>query len=474
MSTPPIGRSFEDLTMGKGAGLEELVDRDALGELVKSFFELFRVPLHIYSEAGTLLADAGETSPLYGYLNGFRKVRSALQEVVSRVRALDPGADGDVEYRCITGAVYRVTAITYDARQVGRLILGPFVPPSVLSLPSMLLSLEPELDQSRVAQLLAQVPRAREETVGQVASYLCRTLDLMLFSGHKAFLTSQLHLASVQEGYHALQEKTEKLQEAYERLRELDRLKSNFLATVSHELRTPLTSIIGYSEMLAEGIVGDLTDEQREFVQTIRDKGEQLLSLIKGLLDLSKLESGTMSLTRSNVDLALLLNDVHQTVTPHARKQGVELSVRAEAGMPPLWADSERLRQVLLNLLDNAIKFTPRGGKVELEAALSSMSLPPGEDDGTGRSLFSHRRMAVELRVVDTGIGIPPAERDRVFDAFYQVDSSSTRERGGTGLGLSIVRRLVEAHGGAIRIEDNHPTGSVFVVCLPYRRGTVA
>jgi len=214
-------------------------------------------------------------------------------------------------------------------------------------------------------------------------------------------------------------------------LKELDRLKSNFLATVSHELRTPLTSIIGYSEMLVEGLAGDMTAEQREFVQTIRDKGEQLLQLIKGLLDLSKLESGTMSLRKSQTDILGILRDVSQTVTPAARKKEVEIVVDVENGLPLIWADAERLRQVFLNLTEN------------------------------------------EFRVSDTGIGIPEGERSRVFDAFYQVDSSSTREQGGTGLGLSIVRRLVDGHDGFVRIVDNVPKGTVFVVTIPVKRATI-
>ncbi len=135
-----------------------------------------------------------------------------------------------------------------------------------------------------------------------------------------------------------------------------------------------------------------------------------------------------------------------------------------------LWADGDRLRQVLLNLVENAVKFTPKDGRVVLSATLSSMSMAPGDDDGTGRALFGNRRMSAELRVMDTGVGIPSGQRDCVFDAFYQIDSSSTREQGGTGLGLSIVKRLVLAHDGTIRIEDNRPQGTVFIVNIPYRR----
>ncbi|MBK7581479.1 MAG: HAMP domain-containing histidine kinase [Myxococcales bacterium] len=294
-----------------------------------------------------------------------------------------------------------------------------------------------------------------------------------MFSGHKALLTSNMHLASVQESYRELADKNAKLQHAFDRLKELDRLKSNFLGTVSHELRTPLTSIIGYSEMLKEGIAGDLTAEQKDFVLTIYEKGEQLLGLIKGLLDLSKLESGTMSLRKAEIDIVPVIQDVAQTLAPAARKKSVEISVSGESGLPTIWADAERLRQVLLNLCENALKFTPDAGSVRISARMSMLD-QRGDDEGRGLVLLSTKRAAVELRVADSGIGVPDAEKERVFDAFYQVDGSATREHEGTGLGLSIVRRLVEAHDGVVRVEDNTPQGAVFVVTLPCRRATIA
>jgi len=295
----------------------------------------------------------------------------------------------------------------------------------------------------------------------------------LLFSGHRALLTSNMHLASVRESFRELEDKNEKLQTAFDRLKELDRLKSNFLATVSHELRTPLTSIIGYSEMLVEGLAGEMPSEQREFVQTIRDKGEQLLQLIKGLLDLSKLESGTMSLRKVQTDAVAILRDVQQTLSPTARKKDVELVVDVENGLPLIWADAERLRQVFLNLTENAIKFTPAQGRVTLSAKMTAIEAAR-QDDSSGMVILSARRTAIEFRVADTGIGIPESERSRVFDAFYQVDSSSTREAGGTGLGLSIVRRLVDGHDGTVSIMDNAPKGTVFVVTIPVKRATIS
>jgi signal transduction histidine kinase len=471
-SSSPQQKTFDELTLGS-VHLDELVDKDALVEMVQSFFELFRIPIRVFSEEGQMMADATEQQPLYAYLNTFKNARRALQDVVSAVKNIQPAVNDEVTHPCVSGALYRVMAISYDARRIGRVILGPFLPPEVTELPSALLELEPGINPREARELLQQMPHARLESVGQIAEHLRHTLDLILFSGHKALLTSNMHLASVREGYRELQEKNASLQEAFDRLKELDRLKSNFLATVSHELRTPLTSIIGYSEMLAEGIAGDMTNEQTEFVRTIREKGEQLLDLIKGLLDLSKLESGTMSLRKANIAVAPVIRDVAQTLTPTARKKGVDLDVHVDPALPTLWADAERLRQVLLNLTENAIKFTPETGKVRIAVRPSVMETT-ADRDGPGMVLLTHRRPAVEIRVADTGIGIPEGERTRVFDAFYQVDSSSTREQGGTGLGLSIVKRLVEGHDGQVRVEDNVPRGTVFVVTIPCSRATLS
>ena len=451
------------------ARLDQLVERAALEELIGSAAELFTVAVRVLDADGDLLAKSSEELPLYEYLDTFSGTRSALKDVVVALKSADL-ARGEALSACITGAQYYLLELRYDDRRIGRLILGPFASEDWQPTPR-LFELDPRLERELVLRLARSVPRASSEQVARVGKYLARGLDLILFSGHKALLTGNMHLAAMRDNYRELQEKNARLQQAFDRLKELDRLKSNFLATVSHELRTPLTSIIGYSEMLGEGIAGELSVEQRDFVQTIRDKGEQLLELIKGLLDLSKLESGTMSLRKADLAVAKVVDDVAQTLAPVAKKKGIEIRTAVEPGLPNIWADKERMRQILLNLTENAIKFTPSGGSVSLTAAVTTLDVPVGDD--SGMVLMVAKRTAVILRVADSGIGIPIGERERVFDAFYQVDSSSTREQGGTGLGLSIVRRLVEAHDGSVQIEDNVPSGTTFVVTIPCRRSSM-
>ena len=451
--------------------LEDLVNREGLTELLKSFYALFGIPLRIYSGDNLLLGEAQKEQEICAYVNTQMKGRAACGKVVGEVKRLEPSEAGTALHPCFTGAHYRVVAIDYDARQIGRLIIGPYLPAAVDAVPPTLLNLDAGLDADKSRALLLKMPRAKEETITRIAHHLKSTLDLILFSGHKALLTSTMHLASVTESYRELQEKNAKLQEAYDRLKELDRLKSNFLATVSHELRTPLTSIIGYSEMLNEGIAGDLQPEQREFIGTIHEKGEQLLELIMSLLDLSKLESGTLTMKRKSVAIATVLHEVLTTVTPNARKKGVAVKLEVDPKLVELRADPERLRQVFINLVDNALKFTPKDGTITVRARNVEVSGGPGGDDDEGFALLAPAQTKLEVRVMDTGIGIPPKERTKVFDAFYQVDSSSTREYGGTGLGLSIVKRIVEAHGGSISIDENQPRGAVFIVSLPTSSG---
>jgi signal transduction histidine kinase len=464
--TPPVewDRALQELTVGSGIRLEELVDRDALGEMVRSFQALFGISLRIFAADGTLLAEAGAEQAICRYLGSFPQGRAACLKTVDTARRVEASVGKEGRHPCFTGAEYRIFPIDYDSRRLGKAVLGPFLPAEVTSVPASLMEVDPRIDGVEARTLLPRMPRAKAETITLISEHLRRTLDLILFSGHKSLLTSQMHLSSVRESYRELSDKNKKLQEAFDRLKELDRLKSNFLGTVSHELRTPLTSIIGYSEMLDEGLAGPLGDEQKEFVETIRQKGEQLLELIMSLLDLSKLESGTLTVKKGSFPIGKLLEEVATGFTPKARKRSISISHAASSDLPEVLGDRERIRQVIVNLCDNAVKFSPEGETVKLVARLAAA---PTDDEEDGLVLLHPSRRMLEVTVADRGIGIPAAERERIFDAFYQVDSGSTREYEGTGLGLSIVKRLVEAHGGRVWVSPNEPRGSVFSLLLP-------
>ncbi|MGC4079441.1 MAG: ATP-binding protein [Rubrivivax sp.] len=442
--------------------IEDVVDREALTDMCASLHALFGLGVRVYARDGALLASAATELDVCSFVNELAAGRVACASTVSAAKAVSPDDGGEATHPCFTGLAYRVVSLDYEGRRVGRIVLGPYAPAGLDAPPEALARSVPKLDVVTAHEKLARAPRVKPEALARIARHLKTMLELVVFSSHKAYVTSKLHLYSVRESHRELEEKNARLEGALRRLEESDRLRSRFLATVSHELRTPLTSIIGYSEMLAEGIAGPLAAEQAEFVGTIHAKGEQLLGLIMGLLDLSKLDSGTMSLRDGEVRLPMLLEEVISTLTPTARKKNVTLAIEDDGETCELTGDSERLRQVFVNLVDNAVKFTPEGGRVVVRSRVVTAG-----DGEVGAALLAPLMRAVEVSVADTGIGIPAEERDRVFEAFYQVDSSSTRKYGGAGLGLSIVRRLVEAHDGKVRVEANHPAGAVFVVTLP-------
>ena len=461
-----------DIAYGEVSQLEELIDRDSLREVCRSFFDLFGLSIRIFSARGVLLASVHEERSICRYVNSLTRGRVACSETVAHAQMLVPTGSGTVEHPCFTGAVYHIVPIRYDERSLGRIVLGPFLPAEVNEVPNSLISIDPKIEPERARVALLEMPRVREQTATRIAQHLGGVLDLILFSGHKAQLTSAMHLATVRENYRELGEKNTRLQEAFDKLKELDRLKSNFLATVSHELRTPLTSIIGYSEMLEAGIAGDLSPEQAGFVETIRTKGELLLQLISSLLDLNKLERGQLAILPEYIDPRAVIAEVRETCLPDAEKRRIKLELAWNDGVPIVQADPVRLRQILINLTSNAIKFTSDNGQVRLAVRATEYRAANDTDDeemdgALGAALMMAPERAVEFSVQDNGIGIAPDEVEKIFDAFYQVDGSSTREYGGAGLGLSIAKSLVQAHHGQIRVESEVGRGTTFFVIIP-------
>jgi signal transduction histidine kinase/DNA-binding response OmpR family regulator len=240
-------------------------------------------------------------------------------------------------------------------------------------------------------------------------------------------------------------------QQAINEMRELDRLKSQFLANMSHELRTPLNSIIGFSRVIIKGIDGPVTDLQEQDLSAIYNSGQHLLRLINDILDLSKIDAGKMELAFDDVDIAELLESVIPTVSGLIKDKPIEVIQNIDHNIPIIRADAMRLRQVIINLLSNAAKFTDEGS-ITVAAQIRPKT------DGHAEIVIS---------VTDTGAGISPEDRNKLFQPFSQVDASPTRKTGGTGLGLSISRRLVELHGGIIDVTSEVGKGSTFYFTLP-------
>jgi two-component system, NarL family, sensor histidine kinase BarA len=458
---------FMALSIGAKVTLESLVDSSSMRELLASFYTLFRTSLRILSEGGHLVARTTEEPPLHAYLKGFDTGARLLGEVYSKLKIIDPGPSGEASYTCFSGATYYVGAIGHDGRRIGRIILGPFVIPTVTEPPSSLLACDPDLDVQKTKNLWRELPRARKDTATRIARHVLATLDVMLFSGHKALLAENLQLSTVKDGYRELAQKTEKLEAECARLQELEASKYQFLATVSHELRAPLTSIVGYSEILAESMSDTVPGEQMDFVLTIREQADRLLALTTRLLDLSQLEAGSLTIRKEDTNLVRLLDNVRAALEPMARQRSIRLLAECDSGAPMVWADATRLGQILLSLGDNALKFTPEGGQVRLSVHRVNRAMGQGNSDIAGLVLAERLDPVLEIRVTDTGVGIPDTAKTKVFDAFYQLQSNSEHGRSGCGLGLSIVKHLVEAQQGKVWIEDNQPQGTVAVVHLP-------
>jgi len=460
----PDDTNAADILMGDVVRLEDVLSRDSVMSVSKSFFALFGLPVRVISHEGDLLADVHRDRPLCNYLNTLSNGERECANTVGVVRDLEPNGQ-TIVHPCFTGAVYRILPLTHQGRPIGRFIVGPYVPAETKGPPASLTSVDGAIDASTARGHFDRMPRVREDIAKELSAHLQGVLELLVFSGHRAQLASTMQVASVRENYRELAEKNEALKTSYEELKQLDQLKSTFLATVSHELRTPLTSILGYAEMLESGAAGALSDGQAEFLKTIRGKADQLLGLISSLLDLGRLEAKSLELHNEEVDARALLSDVGSTIVPTANRRNVALDIKVADGTPKLWGDPVRLRQILLNLADNALKFSHEGGEVVLGA--ESGDLEAAGPSGLGAALFIASRPAVVLTVRDTGVGIPEENLSRIFDAFYQIDAGTTRAHGGAGLGLSIVKQLVDGHEGKIEVTSTLGEGTIFTVTLP-------
>jgi len=255
--------------------------------------------------------------------------------------------------------------------------------------------------------------------------------------------------ARLRDSYNSLEqqvaERTRELGDAITQLESASRHKSDFLANMSHELRTPLNAIIGFSEVLVERMFGDINAKQKEYLQDILSSGRHLLSLINDILDISKVEAGRMELQPAPTDLRFVLQNSVSLVRERATRQGISLDLDVDGTVGTIAADERRVKQILFNLLSNALKFTPAGGRVILTAT------------GIGD--------AVRISVRDTGIGIKLEDQDRIFEEFQQAGPGKAVE--GTGLGLALAKRFVEMHGGRIWVDSDVGKGSSFTFTLP-------
>jgi PAS domain S-box-containing protein len=263
------------------------------------------------------------------------------------------------------------------------------------------------------------------------------------------------------------------LQQKNVELEDASRMKSEFLANMSHELRTPLNAIIGFSEILRDGLVGEMTEQQRGFIGDIFNSGKHLLELINDILDLSKIEAGKMTLDLEEVPVLALLENSLSIIREKAAARHLHLEMEAVEALASIQGDPRRIRQIVYNLLSNAVKFTSEGGHVGVRARRVPRELVGRADDNGTRRSFpladNEFQEFLEISVTDSGIGISSEALEQLFKPFSQIDSGLARKFEGTGLGLAMVKRLAELHGGTVAVESVEGEGARFTVWLPLR-----
>jgi signal transduction histidine kinase len=285
--------------------------------------------------------------------------------------------------------------------------------------------------------------------LAEISDLQQRALALESEIADRAALEHRLQQALVESERLLVSERTARAEAELARMvaEEANRAKSDFLAVMSHELRTPLNAIAGYAELLELGVHGPLGEQQREALARIQRSQQHLLGLINDVLSYARVESGGARYDISDVRLDEALRTADALILPQMRAKGLDYSCPACTSDVVVRADRDKLHQILLNLLANAVKFTPRGGRVRVEWDLAAGS--------------------VRVRVRDTGLGIPPEQQDEIFEPFFQVDSKLTRTHEGVGLGLAISRNLARGMGGALSVESELGFGSVFTLTLP-------
>ncbi len=417
-------------------------DDTLLYELQESFTEAFLLPLSFYSYTNKNLITRvperisqhkSRIAKLHGELIRHKR---AEQSVLKEKKLVFLPLKGNLA-TCISGVLFQEEPIM-------KLVIGPY-------------SL---IDQK------VPFPHYDEKRVKKIANCISTVATELIYADYKVKVMTEQHVKTLKETFEELKKKHTELEEAYSKLKEVDRLKTTFLAKVSHELRTPLTSIKGYLEFIREDLK-DASDDVKKYLDIVENKTDELYSLITNLLEATQFEDRAISLSKREVNLIPVIESCIQTILPMAKKKDIEIITKIQDSIPQTLGDELKLKQVFVNILNNAVKFSPEKSRIEVGIETQKNIIIDEKRDIRRRKFGTEGRDYIVIWIRDYGTGIDIDNLDKIFELFYQVEETHTRKHGGAGLGLYIAKKIIDAHEGTIKVESKKNQGSTFYIYLP-------
>ncbi|MCA9565810.1 MAG: PocR ligand-binding domain-containing protein, partial [Myxococcales bacterium] len=369
-------------------------DKDLYVEVCESFVDLYQVAVKLLDDKGNRLLDFPGRSDLCQYIYNFETCRQACVNIVGGIRRSEPTFQTVETNHCFSGAQYRTVPIHNATDVIGKVVFGPFLPSDVKGPPREFLAMDPRLDPQTAWQTTQRFRRIHPDLAEKVARNLATVIEVMSFVGIKGQMTTDMHVESITEAYAALEGKNKQLSDSVDQLKTLNDQRSNFLSHVTSQLRSPLTHLIGYAEMMYEGVGGDITEDQEEFLGTIIENGEKVMHITRTMDELSRIERGHIEVLPEPMPLDESLTEVLEYGRRLGHTQEVEVELFPLApDLPMVSADEHKLASILRHVVHNAVKFTPAGGRVILSAT--------GPDDESAERPIPPGFVAIS--VIDTG-----------------------------------------------------------------------
>ena len=452
----------------------ELAEKEAVEKAYSEFLAMLNLPWSDLEELGEAVLQklCEETHTEAGVLYLSQDDHPAVQAALGVPKPLQP--DELVQACLAQGKTISLVGISPESHFTLHGEAGVLIPREILAFP---LHFHGEVIGVLELVCLHGLTQLDREIVERFVPRLAVSIQILLSNLEKELIARELARANVefQAANEELSARQQELIMLNQRLEKASLAKSDFLANMSHELRTPLNSIIGFSEVLQEQMAGVLNEKQQEYVKYIHGSGRHLLALINDILDLAKVEAGKMTLEASSLPLKDLLESSMAMLKEKALKHGISLALDLDPALAEelIEVDGRKFKQILFNLLGNAVKFTPDGGAVRVTARLMKDEGREGMEEKSSfvpASKASGRPSSVKITVTDTGIGIRQEDLGRLFLSFSQLESPYTKQYEGTGLGLALTKKLIELHGGRLWVESEVGKGSSFIFTIPARQ----